>query len=123
MASPAMRRSDRVSLTLLLEASGKDIHGKDFKEPAKTLLINRSGAVVVLDRELNAEQQIHLKRQAPSESHRQSDVRIVGQFGREKEGYLYGIEIIDSGNDLWGVEFPPIADSAEAVARMLLECS
>jgi len=122
-SSPAMRRSDRVSLTLLLEASGKDIHGKEFKEPARTLLINRSGAVIVLDRELNAEQQIHLKRQAPSEAHRQSDVRIVGQFGREKEGYLYGIEISDSGNDLWGVEFPAIADSAEAVARMLLECS
>src|SRR5271155_2046719 len=123
MASPAMRRSDRVSLTLLLEASGKDVHGIEFKEPARTLLINRSGAVIVLDREVSAEQQIHLRRLAPSEAHRQSDVRIVGQFGREKEGYLYGIEIADSANDLWGVEFPPIADSTEAVARMLLECS
>src|SRR5271170_3696838 len=123
MASPAMRRSDRVSLTLLLEASGKDVHGIEFKEPARTLLINRSGAVIVLDREVSAEQQIHLRRLAPSEAHRQSDVRIVGQFGREKEGYLYGIEIADSANDLWGIEFPSIADSAEAVARMLLECS
>jgi hypothetical protein len=123
MASPAMRRTDRVSLTLLLEASGKDIHGKEFKEPARTMLINRSGAVIVLDRELNAEQQIHLRRQAPNEAQRQGDVRVVGQFGREKEGYLYGIEILDLGTDLWGVEFPPIADSAEAVARMLLECS
>ena len=25
--------------------------------------------------------------------------------------------------DLWGIEFPPVAESAEAVARMLLECS
>ena len=123
MASPAMRRTDRVSLTLLLEVSGKDIHGKEFKEPARTMLINRTGSVIVLDRELTPEQQIHIRRQAPSEAHRQSNVRVVGQFGREKEGYLYGIEILDSGNDLWGVEFPPIADSAEAVARMLLECS
>jgi hypothetical protein len=123
MASPAMRRSDRVSLTLLLEASGKDVHGKEFKEPARTMLLNQSGAVIVVDRELNAEQQIHLRRLAPSETQRQGNVRIVGQFGREKEGYLYGIEILDSGTDLWGVEFPSIADSAEAVARMLLECS
>lgn len=123
MASPAMRRSDRVSLTLLLEASGKDIHGKDFKEPARTMLLNRSGAVILLDRDLNAEQQIHIRRLAPSESQRQGNVRVVGQFGREKEGYLYGIEILDSANDLWGVEFPSIADSTEAVARMLLECS
>jgi len=123
MASPAMRRSDRVSLTLLLEASGKDIHGKEFKEPARTMLLNQTGAVIVLDRELNPEQQIHIKRQAPSEAQRQGNVRVVGQFGREKEGYLYGIEILDPATDLWGVEFPAIADSAEAVARMLLECN
>jgi len=123
MASPAMRRSDRVSLTLLLEASGKDINGKEFKEPARTMLLNQSGAVIVLDRDLAAEQQIHLRRQAPSEAQREGNVRVVGQFGREKEGYLYGIEILDSGTDLWGVEFPAIADSVEAVARMLLECN
>lgn len=123
MASPAMRRSDRVSLTLLLEVSGKDSFGKEFKEPARTLLINRGGAVIVLDRELKAEQQVHLRRQAAHESQRAGDVRVVGQFGREKDGYLYGVEILDPNNDLWGVEFPPIAESEEAVARMLLECS
>jgi PilZ domain len=123
MASPAMRRSDRVSLTLLLEASGKDSFGKDFKAPTRTLLINRGGAVIVLDRELSAEQQVHLRRQAANESHREADVRVVGQFGREKDGYLYGVEILDASKDLWGVEFPPLPGSEEAVARMLLECS
>ena len=123
MASPAMRRSDRVSLTLLLEVSGKDSFGKEFKAPARTLLINRGGAVIVLDRDLKAEQQVHLRRQAAHESHRAADVRVVGQFGREKDGYLYGVEILDASNDLWGVEFPSIAGSEEAVARMLLECS
>jgi len=123
MASPAMRRSDRVSLTLLLEASGTDNFGKEFKEPTRTMLISRGGAVIVLDRELKAEQQIHLRRQAPQENHREADVRVVGQFGREKEGYLYGIEVLDPARDLWGIEFPPIAESEEAVARMLLECS
>ena len=123
MASPAMRRTDRVSLTLLLEATGKDAFGKEFKEPARTMLINRSGAVIVLDRELKTDQQIHVRRQAPAEAHRQGSVRIVGQFGRQKEGYLYGIEILELENDLWGIEFPPLATSEEAVARMLLECS
>ena len=50
-------------------------------------------------------------------------MRVVGQFGREKDGFLYGVEILPGQNDLWGVEFPPIATSEEAVARMLLECS
>jgi PilZ domain len=123
MASAALRRSDRVSLTLLLEVSGKDIHGNQFKDSARTLLINRTGAVIVLDRELQAENQIHIRRQAPTEAHRESNVRVVGQFGRQKDGYLYGIEILDDQKDLWGIEFPSISDSSEAVARMLLECS
>jgi hypothetical protein len=117
------RRTDRVSLTLLLEASGKDNQGREFKEPARTLLINRAGAVIVFPRELTPEQTIHLRRQAPTESHREADVRVVNQFGHQRDGYLYGIEIVDPSTDLWGVEFPPVAESTEAVARMLLECN
>ncbi|MGA8145028.1 MAG: PilZ domain-containing protein [Candidatus Acidiferrales bacterium] len=122
-SSVPLRRSDRVSLTLLLEASGTDSHGNAFADPTRTLSINQTGAVIVLGRELKTDQQIHLKRKSPIESHREADVRVVGQFGREKDGFLYGVEILDAQNDLWGVEFPPIANSEEAVARMLLECS
>lgn len=123
MTTPSLRRSDRVSLTLLLEASGTDSHGQEFQEPARTMLINRAGAVIVFQRELTPGQMIHLRRRAPSETHREGQARVVGQFGRQKDGYLYGIEIPDKDTDLWGVEFPPIAESAETVARMLLECS
>ena len=52
MASASLRRTDRVSLTLLLEASGTDSRDQEFKEPAQTLLINRGGAVIVFGREL-----------------------------------------------------------------------
>lgn len=117
------RRSDRVSLTLLLEVGGTDRNGNEFKERSRTLLINRNGAVILLNRELNPEQEIQLQRQAPSESHRKGRARVVGEFGHDKEGFLYGIEILDAGTDLWGIEFPIIGDSPEAVARMLLECS
>jgi len=89
MASAPVRRSDRVSLTLLLEASGIDSQGKQFKDSARTLLINRHGAVIVLDRDLAAEQRIHLQRRAPNETHRQTDVRVVGQFGRRRVPLLY----------------------------------
>lgn len=123
MTSPPTRQSDRVTLTLLLEATGSDSLGREFKEPARTILLNRTGAMIILDRDLAPEQRIHLRRQAPSEAHRQGDVRIVGQFGRQEDGYLYGVEILDAEKDLWGIEFPPIARSTEAVARMLLECN
>jgi hypothetical protein len=123
MASPSLRRSDRVSLTLLIEVSGKDGRGEDFKETSRTLLINQTGAVIIVNRDLKTDQEIRVRRQAPSEAHRQGLVRVVGQFGRERDGFLYGVEILSSNADLWGIEFPPIAESDEAVARMLLECN
>jgi len=123
MASPAMRRSDRVSLTLLLEVSGTDGKGQEFKEPSRTMMINRTGGVIVLDRDLRTDQEIDVRRKAPADSQRQGRVRVVGQFGQQKDGYLYGIEILDRETDLWGIEFPEMTQSAEAVARMLLDCT
>ena len=123
MEPAAERRSDRVSMTLLLKISGKDNSGQEFSEPASTMLINRHGAVILFKRDLSAGQQVHVQRLAPGEAQREGDARVVGQFGRQKTEYLYGIEIVDPALDLWGVEFPPIAQSSEAVARMLLECS
>jgi hypothetical protein len=123
MAPPSLRGSDRISVTVLLEVSGTDRHGNMFKEPARTLLINRGGAVIVLERELAPEQQIHLRRKAPSEAHRESSARVVREIARGEEGYLYGVAILGNEIDLWGVAFPPIAESAGAVAKMLLECS
>ena len=52
MASAAQRRSDRVSLILLLQVSGTDINGQEFAEPSRTMQINRTGAVILLDRDL-----------------------------------------------------------------------
>jgi hypothetical protein len=123
MDPEASRRSDRVSMTLLLTITGKDAQGAEFSEPASTMLINRHGAVVLFPRELAAEQRVHVQRQAPNERHREADVRVVGQFGKQQDDFLYGIEVLDYAIDLWGVEFPAIAESNEAVARMLLECS
>ena len=103
MGTAAQRRSDRVSLTLLLEASGKDINEEDFAQPARTMQINRTGAVILLDRDLRADQHILIKRLAPTEKHRQSQVRVVGQFGRQKDGYVYGVEILQPENDVWAI--------------------
>jgi hypothetical protein len=77
MGTAAQRRSDRVSLTLLLEASGKDINDQEFTQPARTMQINRTGAVILLDRDLHADSHILIRRLAPTEKHRQSRAREV----------------------------------------------
>src|SRR6202046_4078882 len=123
MESPSMRRSDRVSLTVLLEASGTDSLGQEFKDRDRTVVINRWGAVIVRERELKPEQEIQIRRQSGADSQKIVRARVVGEFGRQKDGHLYGIEILNPEDDFWKIEFPPIADSTEAVARMLLQCS
>jgi hypothetical protein len=123
MASPSLRRSDRVSFSVLLEVSGTDGQGQTFNEPARTLILNRSGAVMICGRELAPEQEIHVRRKTPAESHRQSRVRVVNRMGRQRDGYLCSIEILDPDMDLWGVDFPEPTDATDAVAKMLLECS
>ena len=61
--------------------------GEEFKAPARTLLINRGGAVIILDQELAPEQFVHLQRRAPHESHRKGQVRVVGRV-RPAKGRL-----------------------------------
>ena len=123
MAVATIRRSDRVCLTLLLEVSGTDRDRTPFAVAAHTLLISRHGAVIVADHVFAADQPLHVQRTAKNESHRKGMTRVIGQFGRQGESYLYGIECVDDAVDLWGVEFPPLEKSEEAVARMLLECT
>ncbi len=123
MSVTTVRRSDRVCLTLLLEVSGRDRDGKAFVVPAHTLLISRHGAVITATHAFAADQQVHVQRAAKRESHRKGMTRVIGQFGRQGENFLYGIECLDDGVDLWGVEFPPFEKSEEAIARMLLECT
>lgn len=123
MSGPAGRRTDRVCISLHLQAEGTDAEGKVFEQHARTLLINRNGGVIVLDRVLNPNQQISLRRQASDQAHRSGQARIAGEFGRQEDGYVYGIELVDPSCNLWGVEFRSIVEAEDAVARMLLECS
>src|SRR5262249_29856675 len=106
-----IRRSDRVTMTLLLKVSGKDVEGNEFSDPATTLLISQHGAEISPNSDLPAEHRVEIQRESPLESHRKGEARIVGQFGRQQDDFLYGIELTDHATDLWGVEFPAVAES------------
>ena len=122
--SPAtVRRSDRVCLTLLLEASGRDAEGHEFAEPARTMLISRHGGVIIVHRALAAGQEVHLRRTLETESHRAGMVRVIRNVGSQNAAQMYSVECVDPKADLWGVDFPPLEGSQEFVARMLLECT
>jgi len=129
------RSSDRVTLTLRLEALGIDQSGQEFKEPARTQLVSRGGAELIVKRHLAVGQSLRLRLpsiaprrpadSAPSNApdNREAEARVVAQLGGHPEGFAYGVALADPGaSALWDVTIPPLAASHLAMARLLMEC-
>ncbi|MGO9642503.1 MAG: PilZ domain-containing protein [Candidatus Acidiferrales bacterium] len=134
MASTNTRSSDRVTLTFRLEALGTDQSGQPFAEPARTQLVSRGGAELVLKRRLAVGQSLRLRlpsaagrlagrnsASAPAEG-REAEARVVAQLGGHPEGFAYGVALADPSAPLWDVTIPPLAASHLAMARLLMEC-
>jgi diguanylate cyclase (GGDEF)-like protein/PAS domain S-box-containing protein len=98
----ARRRSDRLSIALSVEASGIDPSGKHFCERAKTTAISRYGCCLSLPRLLRPEQEIYLRRAGTNE---RAIGNVVAQMGSHADGFLYGVGMAESCEDLWGVRF------------------
>src|SRR5271170_5129323 len=96
-ASPAatVRRSDRVCLTLLLEASGRDAEGHEFAEPARAMLISRHGGEIVAERALAEGEQVHRRRTLETVAHRAGMVRVIRNVGTQNGAQLYSIECVN----------------------------
>ena len=114
------RRSDRVSLSLPIIVSGTDIAGgRDFVENARTQLVSRSGATIVLSRVLGPEQTVFI-RCLPTQ--KEAEARVVGQLGIQLDCHIYGVAVLNPGVELWGVRFPDVSQSEMALGRVCLQC-
>ena len=122
MGSIFMRRSDRVSLTLPIEAAGIDVEGHEFTEQARTAVINRHGGVIVLHRKLASAQEIVIRRTTGGNSV-EGRFRVLGEIGAQDDGFVYAVALLDPEKDFWNIDFPSPAQSGEAFARVLVECS
>ncbi len=96
------RRSDRVSITFSLLASGIDPAGKHFCEKTKTATVSRYGCCVTLPRLLPPEQEVYLRRVGSDD---RAVGRVVAHMGSHDEGYLHGIGVSQPCEDLWGIRF------------------
>lgn len=123
MPDEGTRRSDRVYVKLCVEALGTDADGREFAEQTRTLVVSRHGGVLVLKCQLNPGQNLTLRRIIAKDTRQEGRARVVGYLGSQAGGYAYGVAILDPEANLWGIEFPSVADSEQAFARMLLECS
>jgi hypothetical protein len=59
----------------------------------------------------------------PATSKRESNAVVIGQMGGQSDVYVYGIAVLEPNVTLWGIQFPPLAETEEGLVKLLLECS
>jgi hypothetical protein len=113
------RRSDRISLSVLIWVKGVGHDGLALAERAKTVALSRHGATIVLKRAISPGALLTI---CHIESGKEAECRVVEELGGQEDAHLYGVVFLDPGINLWGIDFPPIARAENAAARVLLEC-
>ncbi len=114
------RRSDRLMLTIPLEVRGTDNRGKEFRDDARTITLNRHGARIQITRPLARGQTLMLTNLV---GRRGTEFRVVGPLSPITErGGEWGVECSDPAENIWGIQFPPFADGKDAESNALVEC-
>ncbi len=114
------RRSDRLMLTVPLEVRGTDLRGKEFRDDARTVTLNRHGARIQIKRPLARGQVLLLTNLV---GRRGTEFRVVGPLSPITErGGEWGVECCNPAENIWGIQFPPFADGNAAESNALLEC-
>lgn len=112
------RRTDRVSLKVPVQVSAVDATGQKLSEQGHTLTISRYGATIALHGKLAPN--LHLTIMT---SKGESSAVVLGQIGGQSDVHVYGIALLERSANLWGIQFPPLAESEKGLVRVLLECS
>lgn len=119
MPPEGVRRSSRIPKEIPILLVGSDMEGKVFSENTKTVLLSRHGAGIVSRYKLSAEQELVLRRM---DTNKETEVRVVGQIGKESDTYTYGVAFLDSTLNFWGINFPLPSEEEKLARRVLLEC-
>jgi hypothetical protein len=105
-----------------VEASWFAAGGVAVKQAAQTLLVSRNGGVLCLPEKVLPGQELTLRRQN-GDDWKMARARVLAEFDREPDGFLYAFVILEPREDFWGIDFPAPHMAEEALARLLMECS
>jgi PilZ domain len=122
MPTQTVRRSDRVSFRMPLEASWFTGDGIPVTHTAQTLLVSRNGGVLRLPDKMFPGQELTLRRQN-GETWKATHARILAEFDHEPDGFVYAFVLLQPRDDFWGIDFPAPHNAQDALARLLMECS
>ncbi|MBZ5572335.1 MAG: PilZ domain-containing protein [Acidobacteriia bacterium] len=114
------RKGDRISISISVQISCTDLAGVHFSGVVQTVNVSRNGCCLLLKQSLAPGQKIYLQRIGSGE---EAVGRVVGQTGIRPEGNLYGVEVLNPGENFWGIRFPPQKELEEGTVRVLLKCS
>jgi hypothetical protein len=120
MSGMERRRSDRLLLTIPLRLEGVDDAGREFEAEARTVILNRHGARIHLQRVLKAGQTVRL---ANLVNQRMADFRVVGPTEPYSEkGGEYAVAKLNPDINVWGIQFPPPSENEVSTPKALVEC-
>jgi PAS domain-containing protein len=101
-AVPARRRSDRVSIAVPAEVSGKDEAGETFTEKTSTTTVSQHGCCVGLSRTVRCNEEVRVRRLDNGDWQMG---RVVGRMNAQSDRPFYGVEMVHPCDEFWGVHF------------------
>ena len=123
MRAEGLRKSDRVSLRVPVEASWFGAGGIPITQNGQTLLVSRNGGVLRVPEKMNPGQELTLRRQQEGDVWKTTRARVLAEFDRDADGFLYAFVLLEPRDDFWGIDFPAPHTAEDALARLLMECS
>jgi PilZ domain len=101
------RRSSRVFKRVLVNAEGKNLMGRKFRESCQTIVINAHGALLYLKAELAVGAMVVLSNPFTQED---QECRVVFIGDDVEKGQRVGVEFLSPAPHFWGVDFTPPED-------------
>lgn len=95
------------------------MHGSVFAEECRTVVLSRHGARIVMAQRIRPHEELGVRVISTGQ---EADMHVIGVISETPQGIHYGMRFIDPHMSLWQIEFPPITDASESVAKVLLEC-
>jgi diguanylate cyclase (GGDEF)-like protein len=115
-----VRRSVRMPVDAPVLLIGSDLHGRGFSEQTVTLDVSRHGARVLSCQKLAAEQEMIVR---CLRRNREAEVRVIRTMELRSGNFAYGLAFVDSGANIWGVDFRTLQEAEEKLPGWLFACT
>jgi hypothetical protein len=105
LKQPQSRRSTRVSISIPVVISGVDIDGNNFREGARTQVVNKHGGKIVTTRRLKMGAEVMIENPASGKS---AKSKVVWLDGTQSPEGVHGVGLqLTEAQNIWGISFPP----------------